>query len=307
MNQHEFRERVAGGLLGLALGDACGRLFEGGPPARLPVLEPLGRALTYTDDTEMALGVAEALLHDPDIDREFLAQRFVARHTPSRRYGFGVRRWVEMVAAGASWAAAARAVFPEGSFGNGAAMRVAPVGLRHPEDAARRRRTADRSAEVTHQHPLGRAGAVVLADAVAFALLDRNDRLHGRVLLETLAATAPAPEFRCPLEAARNLLARPFDPHETIERLGNDVTALRSVPTAVYLACRHSDDFEAALRAACELGGDADTIGAMTSAIVGTHVGRAGLPQDDLLRLEHADQILELADLLAEAALQDRA
>jgi poly(ADP-ribose) glycohydrolase ARH3 len=302
MNRDLLRDRAEGCLLGLAIGDAFGAPHEGGPPGRMTAETGWTRVLRYTDDTEMAIGVAEALAHNPDVDREFLAERFVANYTAGRGYGFGTRRWIEMVRDGASWAAAARAVFPDGSFGNGAAMRVAPVAVRHPADAARRRRAAEASAEVTHQHPLARAGAVVLADAVAFALADRSERLPARVMLDTLAESAPHEEFRQALRTAREMLARPFDPMETVERLGNGVEALRSVPAAIYVAVRHSDDYTATVRAACGLGGDADTIAAMAGAITGAHVGRAGLPPEAVALLENAERIADLARLLADAA-----
>src|SRR5689334_21012860 len=131
-------DRFAGCLLGLAVGDALGAPYEGlthadiffqfGSPDKL-VTNPSGETLYYTDDTEMMLGVAETLVECGHIDEVRLCRAFAENYHPDRGYGQGARRVIEAMAKGKDHRTLAATVFPGGSFGNGAAMRVAPVGL----------------------------------------------------------------------------------------------------------------------------------------------------------------------------------
>ncbi|MFC0036759.1 ADP-ribosylglycohydrolase family protein [Actinomadura rayongensis] len=77
-----------------------------------------------------------------------------------RRYGMGALELLDRLERGAHWATAARELFDGGSYGNGAAMRVAPLGAYFADDPARAAEQAARSAEVTHAHPEGIADAV---------------------------------------------------------------------------------------------------------------------------------------------------
>src|SRR5262245_41079379 len=172
------QERFLGCLLGQAVGDALGAPFEGLPADFVfwqagSVGDLLAQApdgpLRYTDDTQMMIGVAESLLADGEARPGTLARRFAANYDPERGYGPGARRILEAVAAGDDWDRLAETVFPGGSFGNGAAMRVAPVGLVFAHDLARVAEQAAASAWPTHRHPLGVEGARLLALAVALA------------------------------------------------------------------------------------------------------------------------------------------
>ena len=136
--------RFRGCLLGLAVGDALGGRFEARTAEHIREKVPTVAALVeypqdelwYTDDTQMAIGVAEALLDHGQIVEEHLCRAFVANYVPSRGYGWGARAVLDAMEEGRDYRQVAAAHFPGGSYGNGAAMRVAPVGLLfrdHPE------------------------------------------------------------------------------------------------------------------------------------------------------------------------------
>src|SRR5690349_3267257 len=123
-----LRDRFAGCLLGLAVGDALGGRFEGQSPdwiaRRFPspasLLEaPPGETLSYTDDTQMALGVAEALVEDGAIVEATLCRVFAANYVPSRGYAWGARRVLEAMEEGRDYREVAASQYPGGSFGNG--------------------------------------------------------------------------------------------------------------------------------------------------------------------------------------------
>lgn len=131
------RDRFVGCLLGGAVGDGLGAPWEGltsfdilhlGGPPHVLVTNPTAEVLYYTDDTEMTVGVAETLVEHGEILAGPLVRAFARNYHHERGYGRGARRILEAVQAGDDWDALADAVFPGGSLGNGAAMRVAPVG-----------------------------------------------------------------------------------------------------------------------------------------------------------------------------------
>ena len=161
------KERFEGCLLGLAVGDALGAKFEAQSAeairARFSTADQLiaypQEEIWYTDDTQMAIGVAEALVERGEIIEEVLCRAFVANYLPSRGYGRGARAVLDAMEDGLDYRQVAEEHFPGGSFGNGAAMRVAPVGLLFREDRRRLWEQARLSALPTHRHPLGVEGA----------------------------------------------------------------------------------------------------------------------------------------------------
>jgi poly(ADP-ribose) glycohydrolase ARH3 len=227
----------------------------------------------------MLLGVAEALVVDGEIQPEHLLARFVANYEPQRGYGPGARRILERAAEGGDWQHLAETVFPGGSFGNGAAMRVAPVGLVFAHDLDRVAEQARLSALPTHRHPLGVEGAQVLALAVALAA--HGPPLDRSAFYRTLLAHCRTEEFQWQLRAASKLRRR-----HGVGFLGNSLPAHRSVVTAIACFTTCPDSFEDAVVKAIALGDDTDTLAAMTAALVGAHHGVAAIPPGWLERLE---------------------
>jgi poly(ADP-ribose) glycohydrolase ARH3 len=295
----DLKDRFRGCLLGLALGDALGAPFEGSPPGVGPPLEALfdgpPPVLGYTDDTEMAIGVAESIVEAGNIDPGDMARRFVENYHPWRGYGPGTVAVLELIRKGVHWEQANRAVFPGGSFGNGAAMRSAPMGLFIRNDMDRLRQAVRRASAVTHAHVLAQEGAFLIAAAVASAAGG-----EGREeTLDRLRGLSMAGEYAEKLAAVASLLKRDPPIGEVIRTLGTGVAALMSVPTALYAFLRHGGDYQDTVRYCISLGGDTDTIAAMAGAITGAHLGAGGLPGRLVERLEDRERIEELACRLA--------
>jgi len=139
-----LEDKFAGSMLGLALADAMGARYEGGPLGRVRALDDTGSVLTWTDDTEMARGLAESLVACRGLDADHLARTWAESMQPRRGYGAGARKLLERIRSGAHWREANRSVFPEGSFGNGAAMRAAPLGLCFRDDLEELRKHCSR-------------------------------------------------------------------------------------------------------------------------------------------------------------------
>jgi poly(ADP-ribose) glycohydrolase ARH3 len=277
-------------MLGLALGDAIGAPFEGGAVERFAwkVIGRLGRSETkWTDDTQMSLDLADSLVACGGVDQDDLAQRFARGFNPFRGYGGGAARLLKRIRKGADWREANRAVFPDGSYGNGAAMRAPVVGVFHASRPGGLVEATTRTAEVTHAHPLGIEGAVVVAAAAAAAAGDEDP-------FEAAAAEARLDPFVERFGRARAWLrddAAP-EPAEVVGALGNGIAAAESCVTAVYLAARfRAAPFMELLSFTADCGGDVDTIGAMAGGIWGAARGVAALPEDELQRLEQRDRI----------------
>lgn len=268
-------EAVQGALFGAAVGDAVGRPWEGAPPAEdgaARVARSVTAGLRYTDDTQLTWILADHLCRHPEVEPDRLVADILRHAEPWRGYGAGMRALLELWRSGVPWPQAARAVFPDGSRGNGAAMRVAPVGVLWAHDPARLAEVAARQAAVTHAHPVGVDGAVLVATAVGMAAT------AARFTRDELVAVADRAETDALREGLRRACDLPAGtpPAAVVAALGAGVTADRSVPAALWVAAT-AEDVVAAVTRAVALGGDADTIAAMAAAVRGAATG--GVPR----------------------------
>jgi poly(ADP-ribose) glycohydrolase ARH3 len=300
----DMQDRFRGCLLGLAIGDALGATYEGESssfiasrfPSPQSLLDRDLGTLQYTDDTQMTIGVAEALLEDGEIRAATLCRKFVENYVPARGYGRGARRILEAMEEGRDYAAVTEQVFPGGSYGNGAAMRVAPLALLFSNDSQRLEEQVVRQSEETHRHPLGIEGAQIIASAVAAALdIEQFDRQE---FLNRIRPACTQPPFVDRWERLADL--RP----QQIAELGNGIEATESVMTAVACFLAWPDSYVDAIGNAILLGGDTDTIAAMTGAISGVYLGIEAIPSTTLAKLENhgkgRDYLFALADRLFE-------
>jgi poly(ADP-ribose) glycohydrolase ARH3 len=274
-----LRDRFEGCLFGLAIGDALGGKFEAQSAdairGRFATTESLiaypQEEIWYTDDTQMAIGVSEALIAEGEIREETLCRAFVANYLPSRGYGRGARAVLDAMEDGHDYRQVAEQHFPGGSFGNGAAMRVAPVGLLFRDDRPRLWEQARLSALPTHVHPLGIEGAQLLALAVGLCTgMEGFDR--AAFFSELLGACSSA-EYRAKMETAA-VIRSP----EELAGLGNRIEALHSVPTAIASFALTPESYEETISNVVFLGGDTDTLAAMAGALSGAYVGVSRLP-----------------------------
>lgn len=282
-----------GCLLGLAVGDGLGAPWEGIPGDMLHTLGPADRivehaeqrTLKYTDDTQMTIGVVETLLAHGTIDIDALAHAFAANYHPGRGYGSGTRQIIDAITTGEDWQTLAATIFEgQGSLGNGAAMRVAPLGVLFAHDLERVVDEAERSAEPTHTHPIGIDGARLMAVAAALAARSAK-RFKRREFLEGLVSYAETDEFQWQLDHALQL-----EPFESLIAFGNSIEAHRSVTTAIVCFCDSPDDYSAAISRAIGQGNDIDTLAAMTGALCGARLGLTKIPEHLVNCLEDGEK-----------------
>lgn len=296
--------RVLGSLLGLALGDAFGAPHEGGILERA-VWALLGTAngkRRWTDDTQMTIDVVKSLVSCRRVDQDDLARRFAQSYRWSRGYGPGAARVLKRIRRGQPWESASRSVYREGSFGNGGAMRAPAVGLFFAGNGEEEIVNAIRDVTViTHVHPLGREGAVIVGLATALAYNDTGSN----EIVRRLGGQVQSSDFLTRLQTVAAWLQTGIlvSPQVVVSELGNGIAAVDSCVTAVYLALAFRESsFDDLLEFAISLGGDVDTIAAMACAVWGAARGIDELPQARLEQLEKCEYLQVLSRSFAEIA-----
>ena len=275
-------DQMFASLTGLSVGDGFGEQFFSPAIVAKHLAErslPPG-PWSWTDDTNMALSIVDVLNASGTVDQNALASSFGNHFDPTRGYGPAMHGLLPPYAMGADWRREASGLFGgTGSYGNGAAMRVAPLGAYFSDDLDRVVIEAAKSAEVTHGHPEGIAGAIAVAVAAANAA--DTPTPDPNALVETVIAHAPKSEVRDRLERIHRL---PPSPRlsEVVSLLGNGsrLTAQDTVAFCVWAAAHHLTDYPAALWVTAAAGGDVDTTCAIVGGIVAAHTGTVGIPAE---------------------------
>jgi ADP-ribosyl-[dinitrogen reductase] hydrolase len=309
---NDEQDRLRGIAVGAAVGDALGMPLEFHPARPVYDLQtemtagPLP-AGSFTDDSEMALALAESLLaHDP-LDPEDLAQRFSAwyRSGPSD-IGIHTRRVLSMVAGGSPWQVATRIAQEENpeNASNGSLMRAWPVAVARWQKPKQLIEESRLQSLVTHVHP-DCVGACTLLNVILFELVHRpmdtppNAALRAAVTIAAEQADL-AEEFSLLVQLAAM---------RSRDTLANTSWVRHTVECALW-AVLTTRSFEEALVQAVNLGNDADTTGSVAGAIAGALYGFEAIPRrwKDALRGEYplgsgrmwtSDSFIHLADQLA--------
>ena len=244
-------------LIGVILGDISGSQYEfettdGRDPDKC---ELFTERCMFTDDTVMSLAIKSAVDHHRDYREEMLR---IGREYPDCGYGGMFYDWMFGNKAGE----------PYGSYGNGSAMRVSYIG-EYYNDLKQVKEEAARSAKVSHNHPEGIKGAVVVATCVWLARHDKTKQeIYDYVLSEY-----PPEKYRYS--------------GKTIEELRRsyteDVTCMSGVPAAAR-CFYESDSYIGFLRNIYRFSNDSDTFGAMFGGVAEEYFGGTGLKNEKILR-----------------------
>lgn len=288
-----IRDRATGTLLGLAVGDAVGTTLEfkardtypllvdmvGGGPFKL-------KAGQWTDDTAMALALADSLFERDDLDEADLLRRFVQWHEEGvysctgSCFDIGITTRQAL----ARWAKTgnihAGSTAPD-TAGNGSLMRLAPVAVRFWQDRERLRDVAARQSKTTHGAPEAVDACIAYAEALADAIQGRPRSEVMRDRLEPYAgaiATIMAGSWRG--KARKDVRSSGYVAH--------------ALEASLWSVGR-TGDFEEAILVAVNLGDDADTTGAITGQLAGAIYGASGIPRRWVERVAWADRIKLMA------------
>lgn len=236
-------------MYGAILGDIIGSPFEFDRGDKTKDFKLFSRRSHFTDDSVMTLAVCEALLkvgQDATVkeieDTVISSMQSWGRRYPRAGYGGYFRRWLT-----------ARHPEPYNSFGNGSAMRVSAVGWLY-DSLEKTRTVAKATANVTHNHPEGIKGAEATASAI-FMARNGSSKEEIKKYIEN--------EFHYDLNRTLNEIRPGYHMDETCQK---------TVPEAI-IAFLEAKDFEDAIRNAVSLGGDTDTLGAITGSIAEAYYG----------------------------------
>lgn len=236
-------------MYGAILGDIIGSPFEFDRGDKTKDFKLFSRRSHFTDDSVMTLAVCEALLkvgQDVTVkeieDAVISSMQSWGRRYPHAGYGGYFRRWLT-----------ARHPEPYNSYGNGSAMRVSAVGWLY-DSLEKTRTVAKATANVTHNHPEGIKGAEATASAI-FMARNGSSKEEIKKYIEN--------EFHYDLNRTLNEIRPGYHMDETCQK---------TVPEAI-IAFLEAKDFEDAIRNAVSLGGDTDTLGAITGSIAEAYYG----------------------------------
>ncbi|WP_427156919.1 ADP-ribosylglycohydrolase family protein [Aliinostoc sp. HNIBRCY26] len=249
-------------MLGAIAGDIIGSVYEG-YGLKTKDFPLFGRQSRFTDDTVLTVAVADMILHTDQFPSSSLyidQLHWYYNRYQYAGYGRNFSNWAK-----------SHSRQPYNSFGNGAAMRVSPIGFAF-DDLETVLREAKHSAEVTHNHPEGIKGAQATAAAIFLA----RQGYHQTVIKSYIQAN-----FGYNLEATLDQIRPTYQ---------YDASCPGSVPQAI-IAFLESTSFEDAIRNAVSLGGDSDTIACITGGIAQAYYG--GVPQAIAQQtLAHLDEYL---------------
>lgn len=298
----DARDRALGCLLGLAVGDALGSTVEfrargtfapvtglvgGGPFRLLP-----GQ---WTDDTSMAICLAESLLHDPLLDPADLMARFLRWWRQGENSSTGACFDI----GNATRAALARyertgeplAGDPSpNAAGNGSVMRLAPVAVRHWREPRRAEAVAERQSACTHATPVAIAGCALLAEVLCGLIAG-----GGKAALTPRPAKGWPPRIRA-IAGGKWRGAQ----EAAISSSGYVVHTLE----AAFWAVDGAEGFADAVLRAVNLGDDADTVGAVAGMVGGALWGLSGIPPEWVATLHDGPRLRGLAAALFDAGGQ---
>lgn len=327
-NTDKFRGCLIGGAAGDALGYAVEFLSEKAIEKKYGPDGILGYDLRdnvarISDDTQMTMFTANGILlstHQPELlctqaiaiaYREWYKTQF-SRYSPDTRFN---RCWLmdvpELYSPRAPGNTCLSAIEdgccgtidspPNNSKGCGGVMRVAPLGLFF-EDTREAALLAAEAAALTHGHEMGYIPAALLATIVNMAVYSAGKTLKEIVLesLDLMDALFPdaetLPAFRRQIELAVSLAETEPNNLVAIHKLGPGWCGDDAIAVAIYCALKYQNDFDMAMIASVNHGGDSDSTGAITGNILGAWLGLAGIPEKYLAGLELKDVLLELAD-----------
>ncbi|XP_050302584.1 ADP-ribosylhydrolase ARH3-like isoform X2 [Anthonomus grandis grandis] len=349
MAGQNMSSKFRGCLVGSLFGDCMGAPFEGNDISsgdklviqryfdRMEDPNFKGPFKKYTDDTAMMKSVAQFLIDTPEPDLKHLAELFTNEFfkQPRRGYGGSVVSVFEKLRKSKFndiFLPSKEQFNGQGSYGNGGAMRIAPIPLYFHDDFDNMLNIAAESTKITHSNELGIHGALLQCLAVHQAFLaDPNTPINVdefcNKLLEKMKAIersyyndveSDSDTPYCErIKLIQKFLSTKYSDEyddEVIRDLGNDISAFESVPTAIFCFLRAQNTipgiktdniFRRTIQYAITLGGDTDTIACMAGAIAGAYLGEESINKAILQHCEKVEDIVKLADSLYAARPHD--
>ncbi|MFW9875585.1 MAG: ADP-ribosylglycohydrolase family protein [Candidatus Thorarchaeota archaeon] len=319
-------DKFRGCLLGVAIGDTLGKPFQGKIRSQIfSYFENFEEFLnsnsdlfrTYTDDTQLTLHLAKALIKGNGFNLDYIIREFVNwLDDPPIGPGYGCISSIQKLKYGIPWEQAA-----SNSGGNGTTMRIAPVGLFYCKDSKALKTAAIKTSIITHSHSAASAGAIVIASAISY-LIDKNpdngfsiDEFFN-VIINSISNSQDEiwKEFieilyklksnlNIPLEAGliKFSQAGVKSPYFIEEYLGQAFVhpyTISTVICTIFIFLKNLTSFKDCILELATAGGDSDTVGAIGGSLAGVYFGMENMPPKLIKLVKHNKKILKISEEL---------
>ena len=322
----DYLDKFSGTLLGVSIGDTLGHPFEGMLREKIyshfkDFKEFINNNKklfnSYTDDTQLTLHTAEALIQGSGFyTNNFIREYVKWLEDPPIGPGFGCISSIQKLKYGISWEKAA-----SNSGGNGTAMRVSPIGLFYCKDIKSLEKAALKSSLITHSHPAASAGAIVIARAIA-DLIDKKPETVFSIdeFFETIILSISNSQERIWGEfieilnkVKQNLnlsieaglikfsqvgVKSPFFIEEYLGKAFVHPYTLSTVACAIFIFLKNLNSFEDCIFQLATAGGDSDTVGAIGGSLAGAYFGLKNIPDDLKNIVKNHKNILKVSEQL---------
>lgn len=322
----DILDKFQGSLLGVAIGDTLGRPFEGRLRSEIYsnftnfeefIQNKRNLFKTYTDDTQLTLHTAEALIRGNGFNlNNFISEYVKWLDDPPIGAGYGCISSIKKLKYGIPWEEAA-----SNSGGNGTAMRIAPIGLFYYKDLKRLKISAIKSSNLTHSHPAASAGAVVIASAIAY-LVDKDPKIRFSVdqFFDVIVSSISGSQEEIWEEFIEILTKLKSSLHLSIEAglikfsqagvkspffiedyLGHAFVhpyTISTVVCSIFIFLKNQFSFKDCIFELATAGGDSDTVGAIGGALAGAYFGLKNIPHDLIKLVKNYKKILKISEEL---------
>ncbi|MFX1392067.1 MAG: ADP-ribosylglycohydrolase family protein [Promethearchaeota archaeon] len=322
----DYLDKFQGCLIGVAIGDTLGHPFEGRLRSDIySHFENFEKYIqnnrnlfkTYTDDTQLTLHTAEALIRGNGFNlNNFISEYIKWLDDPPIGPGYGCISSIRKLKYGIPWEKAA-----SNSGGNGTSMRISPIGLFYSNNLKGLKTAAIKSSTITHSHPAASAGAIVIARSIAY-LIDKNPKTRFSVddffnaikssisgsqneIWEEFIGILNKLKSNLDLSIESGLIkfsqAGVKSPYFIEQYLGQAFVhpyTLSTVTCAIFIFLKRLDSFRECIFELSTAGGDSDTIGAIGGSLAGAYFGLTNIPNNLIRLVKNYNTILKIADSL---------
>ena len=322
----DYLDKFNGTLLGVAIGDTLGMPFENQLRETIHsqfkdfdelVQNKKNLFKTYTDDTQLTLHTAQAIIEGDGLNHESYIREYVKwLGDPPIGPGYGCISSIRKLKYGISWEKAA-----SNSGGNGTVMRIAPIGLFYNKDLRSLKVAAKTSSEITHSHPAALAGAIIIANAIAY-LIDKGPKTRFSVdeFFEAITSSISGSnekiwdEFIKILTKLKSNLNLSIEsglikfsqagvksPYFIEDYMGKSFVHPYSISTVVcsiFIFLKNLNSFKECIYALVTAGGDTDTVGAIGGSLAGAYFGFNNIPFNLVKLVKKYKNILKVSELL---------
>jgi ADP-ribosylglycohydrolase len=322
----DYLDKFKGTLFGVAIGDTLGRPFEGLIRMRVHsqftdfkefIKSNKKLFYTYTDDTQLTLHTAQALIDGWGFKTDYLIREYIKwLDDPPIGPGFGCKSSIEKLKYGIDWKEAASK-----SGGNGTAMRVAPIALFYCKDPKALEHAAIQSSVITHSHPAASAGALVTARAIAY-LIDKEPEtlfsiddffeyiiaplIHSQddvwqdfiEILNSVKKNISIPVESGLIKFSQAGVKSPFFIEEYLGKAFVHPYAISTVACAIFIFLKHTSSFEDCIYELATAGGDSDTVAAIGGSLAGSYFGLKKMPVELINLTKESQKTIEISEEL---------